>query len=341
MKTLLLMVALALTLPVAGRADEIDDIYQSIQRGKWRAAADRLAEMKEVNSNGSLLFLHGLLERSGDRAAQFFETALERSVAVKYQEEIYFRLTQYYLQKDNLAKVSLLANEYRTRFEKGKYRAAMARYRILAEEMNGDHRTAFSLNEQYLKNNGKGEWADWGKIDRARILLGSNGDQDGVDLFRQLSMGSSAIAVPQAMVLLGQYHVEKRETENAMRCYELLKEEYPSAIGLDDLANRLGKPSLPVKAEKSPKTSSRTEQIAPSAKGYTIQVGAFSTEKIAKEQIERLRKERLATRIEKKESDGRTLWVVFIGQYKDSREADQARLKLQKRYGETYEVVPR
>ncbi|MBK7141094.1 MAG: SPOR domain-containing protein [bacterium] len=338
MKIIVLAVALALVLPAAGRADDIDEIYQAIQKGRWRAAADRLAEMKDVNSNGNLLFLHGLLERSGDRAAKFFETALTRSVSVKFQEEIYIRLAQYYLQMDNLGRVSEITNEYRTRFEKGKHRVAMARIRILAEEMNGDRTAALGLNERYMKANSRGESADWGKMDLARILLGSRGDETGVEKLRDLSASSSEIAVPQAMAILGEYHMEKGEIEEAMRCYELLREEYPSAIGLDLLARQLGQSARP---KMTITTQSAKPKPLPKAEKYAIQAGAFSSQKFANEQVDRLRRERLPTKVEKKESDGRTLWVVYIGEYKDLRAAEEARQKLQKRYGETYEVVPR
>lgn len=336
MKATLLICALALFLPSFGQASDSDDIYQAIQRGKWREAEDRLSQLKDVNSDGNLLFLSGLLERSADRAAKFLERALDRSVAVKYQEEIYFRLAHYYLQMDKMSRVSDITNEYRTRFEKGKYRVAMARIRILAEELNGDRNAALGLNERYLKQFSKGEAAEWGKVDLARILLGARGDQTGVDEFLDLYSGRSAIAVPQAMVVLGQYHLEKGEVEDAMRCYELLREEYPSAIGLDHLALQLGQ------SDRGQVTASKTkaERVVASADKYAIQAGAFSSETFAKEQIERLKRERLVTRVERKVVEGKTLWVVLVGDYKDLRSADEARLKLQKRYGETYEVVP-
>ncbi len=336
MKVTLLLCALACFLPSIGQANDSDDIYQAIQRGKWREAEARLSRVKDINSDGDLLFLSGLLERSADRAARFFERALDRSVAVKYQEEIYFRLAHYYLQLDKIPRVSDLTNEYRTRFEKGKYRVAMARIRILAEEMNGDRKAALGLNERYLKQFSKGEAAEWGKVDLARILLGSRGDQTGVDEFLELSSGRSAVAVPQAMIVLGQYHLEKEEIEDAIRCYELLREEYPSAIGLDHLARQLGQSDL----GQANATKSKSERVVPAAEKYAIQAGAFSSEKYAKEQVERLKRERLVTRVEKKVVEGKTLWIVLVGDYKDLRTADEARLKLQKRYGETYEVVP-
>lgn len=335
-KVTLLLCVLAFFLPSLGQANDSDDIYQAIQRGKWREAEGRLTQLKDVNSDGDLLFLSGLLERSADRAAKFLERALDRSVAVKYQEEIYFRLAHYYLQMDKLSRVSDLTNEYRTRFEKGKYRVSMARFRILAEEMNGDRKAALGLNERYLKQFSKGEAAEWGKVDLARILLGSRGDQTGVDEFLDLSSGRSSIAVPQAMVVLGQYHLDREEIEDAMRCYELLREEYPSAIGLDHLARQLGQSDR----GQAQASRTKTERVVPAAEKYAIQAGAFSSEKYAKEQVERLKRERLVTRIEKKVVDERTLWIVLVGEYKDMRGADEARQKLQKRYGETYEVVP-
>lgn len=334
-----LILALALILPACAFGGDIDDIHQLIEHGRWRAASDRLSDMGDIRSNGSLLFLQGLLERSADRAAHFFETALERGVAVKYQEEIYFRLTQYYLQKNNLSKVSDLTTEYRTRWEKGKYRAAMARMRILSQELTGDRSTAFDLTERYLKSFSKGDAAQWGQVDRARVLLGERGDNNGIEQFEELAAGRSDIAVPQALFLLGIYYSERADLEAAARYYDLLREEYPNAVGLDLLARNLGDHARLSATKRT--VESDEKQPATHVAYYSIQVGAFSTERIAKEQVERLRRERLAADIDKRQIDGRTLWVVYLGRYQDEREAGKVKEKLEKRYGESYEVVPR
>jgi hypothetical protein len=334
-----LILALALFLPACAFGGDIDDIHQLIEHGRWRAASDRLSEMGDIRSNGSLLFLQGLLERSADRAAHFFETALERGVAVKYQEEIYFRLTQYYLQKNSLSKVSDLTTDYRTRWEKGKYRTEMARMRILAQELTGDRSTAFDLTERYLKSFTKGDGSQWGKVDKARILLGERGDNNGIEQFAELAAGRSDIAVPQALFLLGMYYSERGDIDAAARFYDLLREEYPNAIGLDLLARNLGDHAR-LSATKRMAESNETQPAA-HAGYYSIQVGAFSTERIAKDQVERLRRERLNADIENRQVDGRALWVVYLGRYQDEREAGKVKEKLEKRYGESYEVVPR
>ncbi len=339
MRYLCLFLLLVTFLPLAAFADEIDDIHQLIERGKWREASDRLADLGDIRSNGSALFLQGMLERRADRAANYFETALERRVAVKYQEEIYFRLAQYYLQKNALNKVADLTTEYRARWEKGKYRAEMARMRNLSQELTGDRSTAFDLTERYLKTFSKGDASHWGKIDHARILMGGRGDRNGLEEFAELGAGRSDIAVPQSQFILGMYFSERGDLETAARYYALLREEYPNAVGLDLLSRNLGEHAR-LGSSKSGRSSSQ-ENPTTHVAYYAIQVGAFSTEKIAREQIERLRRERLPTAIEKREVEGRTLWVVLLGNYQDPREANKVKEKLEKQYGESYEVVPR
>lgn len=147
------------------------EIYEYIQNGQLDQAREKLSAVATASTrDGNALFYQGLLETSADKAARLFETALESNVDVKYQEVIYFRLAQCYLVTGKTKQLSRILAEYTARWEKGEYRAEMARLSILLDELQGDRESALRQCDRYLIDFSQGDNEQAGLIDKARLL---------------------------------------------------------------------------------------------------------------------------------------------------------------------------
>lgn len=322
----------------AGRAEPVDDLHDMIQSGKWDQAADELAHRNDLGQ-GDRLFLQGLVERDGDRAARHLRAALNEGVDRKFQEEIYFRLVCYNILAGDYDLALDLAHEYRSTWERGKYRSEIERMTILAQELTEDYQTAVANNDRFLERHQTGSPEAWGWVDRARLQLAQGKVSDGLGTFERLSQTRSDIAVPQSMYILALDALEGDRTDDASRYYGLLSEEYPDAIGNDLLARRLAR-IRETSPDERPRVWLRAIEGKP-PQHYAVQVGAFSRRELAQQQAERLEREELAITIERKEIDGRSLHVVYLGNFVNPKVAEHARQLLEDRYGEDYKVVQR
>jgi len=168
------------------------DIYTLIKEGRLNEASDSLsAQSSAALRDGRLLFLRGLLEENADESARLMEAALQASVPVRYQEEIYYRLAQYYLIKLDCRQLSRLVNEYRARWETGRYQGEMMRFSVLVDQLTNDFESALRQIDHYLLRYTTGDKAQHGKIDKARVLQAHGKGIGAVKMLQSLVRGKS------------------------------------------------------------------------------------------------------------------------------------------------------
>ena len=216
------------------------DIYTLIREGNLQEALDSLSEQSSAAlRDGRLLFFQSFLERNGAESARLMEAALNASVPARFNEEILLRLVEYYYLTGNQRKLAALVSEYRARWEVGKYEDRMFRFSILVDQLEGRYESALKQADRYLLRYSQGEKEQWGKIDKARILSANKKGIGATNMLRSLSRADEGAGVPQALYLLTMNAIERKRTDDAVFYYNLLRERYPGAVGLDNPDHRL------------------------------------------------------------------------------------------------------
>ena len=100
-------------------------------------------------------------------------------------------------------------------------------------------------------------------------------------LLRELSREDGGPGVPTALYLLAEDAIETRKTDDAVFFYNLLREGYPSAVGLGALIEAMTGMSTPDAA------NTQAEEITGTY--YSVKVGVFSVEENAKKLAEEFR----------------------------------------------------
>ncbi|UCC43291.1 MAG: SPOR domain-containing protein [Candidatus Zixiibacteriota bacterium] len=330
-RQLVILIILSLGLYQGAPAEEL---YGLIQRGKLQEARDSLSVYSNAATrDGRVIFCQSLVETDGVESARLMEAALNASVPGRYHELIYFRLAQYYLLAGNSNRLSELVGEYLSRWEGGRYESQMRRIGILVEQLSDDQEAAIRQADRYLLRTADGKDAQWGKIDKARALRESNKNHGANTLLRSLSREKSGEAVPLALYLLGVDAVERKRPDDAVFFYNLLREAYPSAVGLDDLVEQLGGLSDQVSSD------SRAEAITGTY--YSIQVGVFSSRGNARRQADKFKAYDHKIDIKSKTISGKKYRVVYIGRFDTFEAARQFKSQLETTHGEAYQVVAR
>lgn len=330
MRTLRTILAAALLLSSA----QAKDIYDLIAEGNIQEATDSLSHYASAATrDGDILFFQALVEKNAAESARLMEASLQTSVSAKYRQEIFYRLAQYYLVTEQFKDLARIVNEYRTYFEDGKFEREMFRLSILLDEKAGRYETALKQVDRYLVRYKGTEGAQWGTIDKARLMVAEKKPIGALEMLRSLSRESSGPGVPQALYLLAFDAYNRNQYDDAVFYYNLLREAYPSAVGLDALIDRLG--SIPDKQ----KTDDRAERLTGTY--YSVKVGVFSEKDNAKRQRDRFDSYGQKIDIGTKDISGRTYHVVYVGRFTSYNEALQFKTTLEANHDEVYQVVAR
>jgi len=130
------------------------DIYDLISAGRIREAADSLARYTTASTrDGNILFLQALIEPDAFKSVQLMEAALKADLKLEYREEAHFRLAQYYFIREDYREMARVVNEYRTRWESGRYDRQMRRLSIVADEKARQLDRALDQTDKYLVRN--------------------------------------------------------------------------------------------------------------------------------------------------------------------------------------------
>lgn len=330
-----LMLGLVVLLCLASAAGAADDIYRLIEEGKLAEAREALGKVSTAAlRNGNNLFFQALLETDGARSAQLMEVALNSSVDTEYREIIFLRLAQYYYLTGDFKKLHRLIVDYRVTFESGRFRPQMLRYSAVVDEQQKRHETALRQVDRYLLENSGGEAEQWGEIDKARILIHNGKDIGARKMLEKLSRLKSGPGVAQALYLLTQEAVREKRADDAVFYYNILREGYPAAVGLDALVERM--------SDLSSSTGGREDE-ADQITGtfYSVQVGVFSEEDNAERMADRFKGYGHKIDIARKTVSGVRYHVVYVGRFDSYYEASAVKTKLEAEHSEVFQVVAR
>ena len=332
MKTIIVIALLMITIGISDVRSE--NIYSLIMEGRVQEAEDSLSRMTTAATrDGDVLFFRSLLEPDAEASARMMEAALKSSVSFSYRQEIYYRLAQYYLITANYSRLSEIVNEYRIRWESGRYEREMIRFSVFIDELSGDYESALRQADRYQVRFSDGEAAQWGRLDRARILKADGREIGSQKLLRELSREKDGLGVPQSLYLLTLDAVERKRTEDAVFYYNLLREGYPLAIGLDALIDRIG--SISGGYEQSNAAEKLTGTY------YSIKVGVFSSRSNARKQGDLFKGYDRKIDYGEKNISGKKYHVVYVGRFSSYSEAYDFKTSLEATHGEVYQVVAR
>lgn len=309
-----------------------DTIYSLILKGRLDEARDSLsARATAATRDGNTMFYQSLLETDGEQAVRLMEAARNTSLQSQHREEISYRLAQYYLLRGEYAEVSELVTEYQSLWETGKHDAAMRRLSVLVDELQDSRESALRQCDRYLVRYTDRDYQQRGLIDKARIL-GGGGKQIGAnETLRQISRARKGVGVAQALYLLCQDAIDRRRADDAIFFYNILREGYPSAVGIDHLMSGLGEMSSQVSSDNRAEILTGTY--------YTVKVGVFSKAGNARHQADKFRGYDKQVEIRTKKISGRKYRVVYVGRFDDYDKALRFRLQLEETHQEAYQVV--
>ncbi len=310
------------------------DLYQLILEGNIEQAADSLSSVSTASTrDGNLLFYAGMLETDGARAARFMQAALQASVSPLHREQIYLRLAQYHLLNRHLDSLGDIITEYLTRWETGRYRDEMLRYSILIDDLKENRESALRQIDRYGLEYTTGDAAQWGRIDKARILLQAGKKIGAAKVLKGLSRQKDGAGVPAALYLLTLGAIADGRTDDAVFHYSILRESFPSSIGCDALLDRMSKVS----------TSDEVTREADKVTGtfYSVRLGVFSV----KGNADRMAADfsHYGKKVEKlrKVISDKSYHVVYIGRFRDYESASKFKEKLQAEHNQVFQVVAR
>jgi len=311
-----------------------ESIYSLIKSGRTKDASDSLSMLSTASlRDGNHLFYLGLLETNGDKAAKMLETSLASSVAPLHRQEINYLLAQYYFTRGKFDKLADVVTGYRSKWENGRYRKEMLRYSVLADQLAGSFGAALNQTDRFLRLYADPESVQLGKIDKARTMLAFKKRIGAIQLLKELSRKKSGQGVPQALYLLTEDAINRKRTDDAVFYYNLLREGFPSAVGLDPLMDRM----------MNSTTSERSDDAADRLTGtfYSVQLGVFSKKGNAKKQASIFKSYGKKVEIKDKKISDVKYHVVYVGRFRNYRDAVAFRNKLQAEHDEPFQVVAR
>jgi len=327
--TLLVCTLLTLAAPTAA-----ESIYSMIRSGKLQEATDSLSSSSTASlRDGNRLFYFSLLESDGAKSAQLMEASLQASVAPIFREEIYYRLAQYYFARGDIERLARNVRDYRSRWENGRYIREMLRFSVFIDQSSGAFEAAVRQVDRYLLMFSEGDASQLGVIDKARVMMNFNKRIGSDKLLRKLAREKQGVGVPQALYLLGLESVRAKRTDDAVFYYNLLREGYPSAVGLDALIDKMMDVS----------TSASADDAAARLTGtfYSVQVGVFSEKKNADKQAEVFKAYDRKVEIKTKTISNVKYRVVYVGRFQSYEDAVSFKKRLESNHDEVYQVVAR
>lgn len=317
-----------------GQTATAENIYSLIKTGKIEEAKSQLSQLSSAqNRDGDILFFQSLLTESGDESAQMMEAALKAGVSATFRQEIYFHLVHYYFFIGDDFKLNKFVNEYRTKWENGKYRSEMIRFSILLDEHDKKYNDAIRQADRYLMEYTSEPENQFGQIDKARIMERFNKSVAAYNLLRTLSKENSGPCVSMALYMLAFTAIENKRTDDAVFYYNLCREGYPSAVGLDATIERMT--GMSTSGDRDNKAEQRTGTT------YSIQVGVFSTKDNAERFSEDFKKFGKTVEIDNKRISDKNYYVVYVGDFSSYNAALTFKKMLESNFDEAFQVKVR
>lgn len=311
-----------------------ESIYALILDGKLEEARDSLRQLSTAAlRDGDRLFYQALLEADADQAARLFSAALNAGVSPYYHEKIYLHLAQYHFMKGNYRHLGEHIQQYRARWENGRYTDIMLRYLAVVDEKEGAYESSIRQLDRYLMYFTDKEDRQWAELDKARVMNRYNKRIAAAELLRKLNKERSGPCVPPALYMLSLQAIGDGNTDMAIFYHSLLRESYATAIGLDPLVDMISGVASYERVDTE--AAKRTGTI------YSVQVGAFSNKANARKMEAKFRKVDYGTEIRSKDVAGQNYYVVYVGRFDSYEGAFAAKQSLESTHKEVFQVVAR
>ncbi len=127
--------------------------------------------------------------------------------------------------------------------------------------------------------------------------------------------------------------IKRSRTDDAVFYYNLCREAYPSAIGLDATIEKMS--GMSASGDKENRAEARTGTF------YSIQVGVFSSKSNAKKRANEFKKYDKKVDIKSKKISDKNYNVVYVGHFTSYNSALTFKKMLESKYNETFQVKAR
>lgn len=309
-------------------------IYSLIRKGRLKEAANSLSALSTAATrDGDLLYFSALIEPNGIEAMRLMEAALKSSVGPLYREDIYLRLAQFYFFEGSNKEFDRVIGKYRSLWENGRYLGEMLRYSIVADEQVGDFDAAIRQADRFSLLFSRKDVAQLGTVDKARVMLRFNKRIGADKLLRKLSREKSGPGVPLSLYMLARQALRERRTDDAVFYYNIMREGYPAAIGLEALI------TLMMDASTSDATDNTAEKLTGTF--YSVKVGVFSNKGNAKKQAGLFKSYDRKVEIKEKRISNVKYHVVYVGRFSNYLKAIDFKDQLEANHKEFFQVVAR
>ncbi|RKX26363.1 MAG: hypothetical protein DRP47_08285 [Candidatus Zixiibacteriota bacterium] len=311
-----------------------DDIYSLISRGHLKEATEALSAVSTaMMRDGNTLFFQSLLETDAAKSADLMEAALRTSVDIKYREEIYIKLAQYCFVVGDYHRLQQLITNYTVTWEQGRFGNQMLRFSVAVDQEKKEYKSALRQIDRYLLRYTNRDQQQWGKIDKSRVMLAHDKRIGANKLLKELSRQRSGPCVPQALYQLTIDAIDRERVDDAVFYYNLLREGFPSSVGLDALVNRL--------AGLSFEDIHNNEADKLTGTYYSVQVGVFSERSNAKRQADLFKQYGYKVEIKSRTISDVKYRVVYVGRFGSFNEAANFKKRLEAEHHEVFQVVAR
>jgi len=326
-------IAALLILCLGCSAFAYDNIVDLIKRGEIEKARSLIAESSTAaRRDGLLLFCGALLEPEGKESLKFLEASFKAELPPQYLEDNIYLEALYYLAEKNFERLVATADAYLQYWEAGRYRSEMIRLKALGMRLTGKIDKSEEQLERLIRENPGGLHGALGQLDRAVGLYEMGEHQSAEKICRKISDSNYDIAVVPALYLLSYYSIAQKEIDEAIFRFNVLKEGYPHAVGLDDLIDKFS--GLDRQA-----SDTRAEKITGTF--YSVQVGVFSIKDNAERLAERIKKYGEKVELNTKRFSDKDYYVVYVGRFLSTDDAMAFKKRLELAEKEIFQVVAR
>ncbi len=331
---LIVQLALGLCLiPVLVSTAVSGEIYDLIREGKLVQAREKIdATATASRRNGTLLYYQALIESDGAQSLEFLETAFKTGMSPEYLEDNIYRMAQYYLAAQDFDKLESSAQAYLQYWENGLHRSEVLRLYAIACEQNRETERADQYRDRLLRESEGSRMEYVARLDRAVRHYRDREYIKAQNICRRLADTQYDEVVVPALYMLSFYAMEQKRVDDAILYYNLLREGYPNAVGVDDLIelfSGMQRVESTIDADRITGTT------------YTVQAGVFSVKDNAKRLGERLKRHGQPVEITTKTISDTQYYVVYVGEFNSSDEAMIFKSRLEALEKEAYQVVAR
>jgi tetratricopeptide (TPR) repeat protein len=310
-----------------------EDLMKMIGEGRLDDARRNIAGQSSASRrDGTLLYAQAMLEADGSNSFQFLQAAAEAALPPTLAQEEFYLSTLYFLAAERYGELADSAEVYLRRWENGKYRGVMLRMAALARSKTNQQDKSDRWYGLIIKEEPDGLYGGLARLDKFQFLYQQKKYDEARKIYRKLSgMKFEEVAVP-ALYLGSLMALEQNRIDDAIFDYNLLKEQYSKAIGMEDLEDRFSDIRATADNQSAEKI---TETI------YSVQVGVFSIKANAETMVTRMKS--YGQSVEKKEKiiSGKKYFVVYVGRFTSSEKAMALKARLETAEKESFQVVAR